>query len=184
MNLKKIILVMALAFLVASSSYSTARRTEGENTINAPINTVWEKILAATIQDRTFIQTTVLLFTLWSAIFLIKGNLGLSPSVIAELSTTKWGYNQNVIRSLSTQSADTRIGFIFLLIALGLQLWNIWRPMRVYDFRVNKVPTIISLILCVVILGISWRISRFMAARIVNQVQKILNAHSSQNGSE
>jgi len=129
----------------------------------------------AFIQDRTFIQTTALMFILGSAVFLTKANLGLSPSNIAELSATKWGHNQNVITSLCVQSADTRIGIVFLLIALGLQLWNTWRPMRVYDFKVNRRAMIISIILCLLIIGISFRVSQFMAARTMTQVQLKLN---------
>ena len=57
MNPKKIILVIALAFLVACSSYSTARRIESENIINAPINVVWEKTLEILPTERMTFTT-------------------------------------------------------------------------------------------------------------------------------
>ena len=49
---------------------------------------------------RTFIQVTALVLTLEAAIFLAKGNLGLSPQVIAELGATKVAYNDTVLNSL------------------------------------------------------------------------------------
>jgi len=58
---------------------------------------------------RSFIQVTALLLTLESAIFLARGNLGLSAKVIAQLARTKFTYNFEIAKNLSTQRADTWI---------------------------------------------------------------------------
>ena len=44
-NLTKLAIVLVLVIVVSCAHYSTARRTEAENVINAPIDVVWEKTL-------------------------------------------------------------------------------------------------------------------------------------------
>ncbi len=76
---------------------------------------------------RTFIEIMALILTLESAIFLTKGNLSLTPDVVAELATTKFDYNENIIGVLSGQCADTWVGVVLLLSAFTLQLVDlIW----------------------------------------------------------
>ncbi len=87
---------------------------------------------------RTFVQTTALILTLISAVFLTRGNLALTAQVIAELSTSRWGYSESVVDSLAAQRGDTWIGVIFLLAAFALQLGNALWPMRWKDFEVSK----------------------------------------------
>jgi uncharacterized membrane protein YccF (DUF307 family) len=69
---------------------------------------------------RTFIQTIALILTLISAYFLLRCSLGLSAIDIAELSSTKWGYNTDVVKNLSQQQADAKIGFIIMLLSFIL----------------------------------------------------------------
>lgn len=57
--MKKPLLIVALVSMVLSTScasYSTSRRPEAENIINAPIDTVWEKTLEILPQERMTLQ--------------------------------------------------------------------------------------------------------------------------------
>jgi hypothetical protein len=91
---------------------------------------------------RTFIQITSIGLTLTAAIILAKGNLTMSPRVIAELQISRAGYHETVIHSLSSQSADTRVGIVLLCLAFALQLWNSLWPMRYVDYKVNSLGVI------------------------------------------
>ena len=59
---------------------------------------------------RTLIQLTAIIFSFEAAWFLLQGNLGLTAKDIAEVSSTKYGYNSNIVKSLSEQKADNWIG--------------------------------------------------------------------------
>lgn len=55
------------------------------------------------------------------AFFLTKGIWGVSPSQIAKQTTPKWGFNSELIKSVSFQRADSLVGFILVLIGFVLQ---------------------------------------------------------------
>jgi hypothetical protein len=100
---------------------------------------------------RTFIQIASLVLTLEAAIFLAKGNLGLSAQAIADLSSTKWGHNDDLIATLAQQRADTWVGVVFLLLAFFLQMWNVLWPMRWVDFEVHRGAVVYTVIFCLVL---------------------------------
>jgi hypothetical protein len=105
---------------------------------------------------RTFIQITSILLTLESAIFLAKGSLGLSPQAIAELSTTPWDYNPGLINNLAQQRADNAVGVLFLIVAIALQLWDIFRPARQEDFPIHRRAAAIAVISSAVLFLVAW----------------------------
>ena len=115
---------------------------------------------------RSFIQMTALILTLGASIFLLKSNLGLTPEVIAKLSSTYYGHNKPVAESFAKQVADTRIGIILLLLAFLLQLINSLWPMRWKDFGVNWHGIFISLGLCIALLTIAHRYSKKISEKI------------------
>ncbi len=100
---------------------------------------------------RSFIQISSLVLTLEAAIFLAKGNLGLSAHAIAEISATKWNYNADLIASLAQQRADTWVGVVLLLGAFSLQMWNALWPMRWVDFSIHKGAVAYAVVFCVVL---------------------------------
>lgn len=59
---------------------------------------------------RIILSLTSIGATVGSAYLLARGNLGLSPEVIAELSATKYDYNPDLLAALSGQAADTWTG--------------------------------------------------------------------------
>ena len=80
---------------------------------------------------RIRIQVIAVLIGLLSTFFLARSTFYLSPQDIAELSQTKWRYNQNIAMSLSRQHSDARIGFFLLLISFVLQATNfVGLPLR------------------------------------------------------
>lgn len=128
---------------------------------------------------RTFIQVTSLVFTLEAAIFLAKGNLGLSAETIAEISSTEWDYNLDVVKSLARQRADTWVGIILLLLAFGLQMWNVLWPMRLGDFAIHRGAAIYAIVFSLVLGFGGVFLTREVADKTVERVQGILKAQAS-----
>ena len=125
---------------------------------------------------RTFIQIMSLILTLEAAIFLARGNLGLSAKVIAELSSTKFGYNSAVIGSLASQRADTWVGVVLLLFAFGLQLWNSLWPMRIGDFSINPWGVATAVVLGIAV-GFGANVySKYLSRTTDTQVREILDS--------
>ena len=77
---------------------------------------------------RTLINWTILFWTVGAAVFLAKANLGLTPSQIAELVSTKFDYNPNLITSLTQQHSETKAGLILLLGSVSFQTVNSFWP--------------------------------------------------------
>lgn len=100
---------------------------------------------------RTFLQIASLVLTLVAAFFLARGSIGLSPHLMAELATTKWGGNLQVIDNLAGQQADTRVGFVLLLVAFGLQMVNALWPMRYDDFNIQRGAAAYAVVFCLVV---------------------------------
>ena len=123
---------------------------------------------------RTFIQFTALIFTLESAIFLVWGNLQLSPRVIAQLAATKLDYNPDVIKNLSKQYADTWIGVFLLLAAFAFQMWNVLWPMSMGGFMVNLWGVIIAILIGLVVFRLCFLESKKIAARNQKMAIEIL----------
>jgi O-phosphoseryl-tRNA(Cys) synthetase len=123
---------------------------------------------------RTIIQVSALGFTLVSAIMLAKGNLTLSPYVIADLQIARAGYHPELINSLSAQYADTWIGIILLCLSFLLQLFVIIRPMRWVDFQVNRVGVVVAVLITLFVLVVSLKISDVLAHNMKNKVENIL----------
>ena len=125
---------------------------------------------------RTFVQTTALVLTLISAVFLTRGNLALTAQVIAELSTSKWGYSAAVVDSLAAQRGDTWIGVAFLLTAFALQLGNALWPMRWKDFEVSKAGVASAVVVSVLLFFGGLAGSKFIAKTTKAQALAILQA--------
>jgi predicted secreted protein len=123
---------------------------------------------------RTFIQVLALSVVLISSFFLIKGTLTLSTNDLVMLSSTKWGYDLAVARNLCHQRADTVVGFILLLLAFFLQLWNMLWSMRWKDFTVNKTGVITALIVSALVFLIAYGISDFLYKKSYSQIKEIL----------
>lgn len=101
---------------------------------------------------RTFIQVTSVSLALISSFFLLKGSLGLSVSDIAELSKSRWDYSPPVVKNLSKQQADTKIGLFLILASFVLQMINLMWPMRIGDFGVSKLGVVVAVLVAILIL--------------------------------
>ena len=63
----------------------------------------------------------VLVLTLVSAILFARSGFAMSPTDIANSQGLKFGYNSDIVRSLASQGADTRVGVLLLLTSFALQ---------------------------------------------------------------
>lgn len=122
---------------------------------------------------RSFIQMTALILTLGASIFLLKSNIGLTPVVIAELSSTRYKYNIPVAKGFAGQAADTRVGVILLISAFCLQLINAIWPMRWKDFGIDWHGILISIGFSIVFLTAAHWYSKTLSERIHKETIKI-----------
>ena len=110
----------------------------------------------------TFVQVKAILLVLISSYFLIKGMLSISAKDLAELSKTKWDYNKTVTKNLTTQRADTIVGFILLLLSFLFQTINLLLPMRYCAFGISTIGFIIAVITSAIILLTAIKYSGFL----------------------
>lgn len=116
------------------------------------------------------------MLTLEAALFLTKGNFGLSADHIALLAATRIGYNLELVESLAQQSADTWVGVALLLLAFLLQMWNALWPLRWDDFNVHK-SGVLSAFVFSFGLGIgAFYLSDHFASSTAQKVRTILTA--------
>jgi len=109
-----------------------------------------------------------------SSFFLIRGTLALSKKDLAELSSTKFGYNLDVAKNLCRQRSDTTTGFTLLLFSFLLQLSNMLWEMRIKDFNVNKTGIIIAIIVSILIFFIANAVSNNLYSTSYRQVENML----------
>lgn len=62
------------------------------------------------------------------ALFMAKGIFGMSPDVMAKLSSTYIGFNQFDVENLASQKADLLVGLILVLIAFGVSMLSFLFP--------------------------------------------------------
>jgi len=117
------------------------------------------------------VQIAALILAGESAIFLGKGNLGLSAEIISEIATTKYGYNPYVIKSLADQNADSWVGSILLFVSIVLQMTAIVFPSDVN--AINLCYLLISFVICIIIFWVCWRLSKTRSSHINNRAVKI-----------
>lgn len=124
---------------------------------------------------RTFIQVSALLLTLFAGVMLVRGSFALSPKDIAGLSSTYVGYNPSLIKSLSQQQADTKVGVMLLIFSAMLQMANLLWPMRIGDFAVNINGVFIAVIISTLIFVLALKVSIVLSARTQKKVINILS---------
>jgi hypothetical protein len=123
---------------------------------------------------RTLIQLTAIILTLEASWFLLQGNLGLTIKDIAEVSSTKYGYNSNIVKSLSQQKADNWVGFSLLLLAFSLQLANSLWGMRWVDFAFSKTGMILSFVAAAIVFIVCYFLSQKIGNTIYDQAMELL----------
>jgi len=116
------------------------------------------------------------MLTLEAAIFLSKGNLGLSAENIARLASTRWDYNLDLVQSLAQQSAETWVGVVLLLLAFILQMWNALWPLRWDDFNIHKSGVLSALVFSIVVGTGAFYGSKYVAKNTAEKVKAILTA--------
>ena len=87
--------------------------------------TSWISFLMS--RDRRLILYSSLLGII-GALFMAKGVFGMSPDVMAKLSSTYLDFNQFDVENLASQKADLLVGVILVLIAFGVSMWSFRFP--------------------------------------------------------
>jgi len=123
---------------------------------------------------RTFIQVFALLITFYAGGLLVRGSFALSSNDIAGLSSTCWGHNPSMIKSLSQQQCDTKVGITLLVFSAILQMANLLWPMRFCDFAVNKIGAILAVSTSIVVFILAIWISNVLSNGVQKEVTKIL----------
>ena len=112
---------------------------------------------------RTFIQTTSLILTFLASVFWIQGSVALSVRDMAALAGTHWGHNSATLQSLAQQKSDSLVAVVLLLLSFSLQLVNVLLPMRIKDFGVSKQGTVVSVLFCLLLSAVCWKMDVLLA---------------------
>jgi uncharacterized membrane protein len=124
----------------------------------------------------TLLQVVTLIFTLESAIFLIRGNLRLTPQSIAGLSTTHVGFNPHLVQSLARQKADTAVATILLLIGFLTQIVTLWRGPTYDDLgAADRTGLITGILISILAFFVAHYCSMALSKRLVGQVEGAVN---------
>ena len=123
---------------------------------------------------RTFIQASALLLTLFAGVMLVRGSFALSPKDIAELSSSKWGHNLEMVKNLSQQQADARIGVVLLVLSVALLMINLLWPLRIKDFAVNNIGVLLAIIFSILVFILALKTSNIISTNTQREVTKIL----------
>ena len=130
---------------------------------------------------RTFLQISAIILTLEAAWFLLRGDVGISVAQIAQLASTKWDYNSDVVVSLSKQKANSWVGLLVLLLAFVIQLSNSLWPMRWADFSVDRNGVWCSVIFGAIVLFFGNVTATRKASNISDNALMLLSAEQSVN---
>ena len=123
----------------------------------------------------TILQTSALILTLESAIFLIKGNFTLSAQSITELSGTYWSFNPYLVESLCRQTMDARVGSILLVLSFFIQMISLWKGPTLDDLgAANHSGLLIAITIGIIIFVLSWLSSVVFSKSMVSDVKQRL----------
>lgn len=128
---------------------------------------------------RTALQVTAIGLTFFSAVFLLKGSLGLSAQDMVDLSVAGaiagMANNVDVAESLAKQNADTWVGFALLLLSFGFQMVDLFWPVRSGDEGMRQAGALIGLCVSTIIFLIGLYGNHVMSARNIAAVHNLLN---------
>jgi len=128
---------------------------------------------------KSIIQITAIILTLGASVFLIKSNFGLTPEVILKLSSSHVGYNSQMIKSLASQTADTKVGAILLFIAFICQLVSFFLIAKIKDSDLSLHGILISVGFCIIILTLAHYYSKNLSANNYNRAMAVYEANKS-----
>ena len=105
---------------------------------------------------RSCIRLTCIGLMLLSSIFLIRGKVKISAEDIAKLSMSHYDWDEEVATNLTGEQADTKVGFVLLLISFILQSIDLSRHERWKDLSFDKraLPFSIAILIVVFIVGV------------------------------
>ena len=117
-----------------------------------------------------------LLITSESAFFLSRGGTGLTADEIVRVATSKWGYNLDVARALCSQSQDTRVGFVLLLVGIVLTLPSLLWPSLSRSRTETVLGIVLATLICLLVFLLSLRYSERTSAALFASVSATLTA--------
>lgn len=142
--------------------------------LNFPSKIRNQKIVIDTFELRTFVQVTAITSALISSFFLVKGTFILSVIDLVQLSLTKWNYNLDVLKNLTSSRADSIIGFYLLMLSFILQSVNLTWPMRIGDFKIDRKGALSGLIFSLLVFIAANNLSILLEEQYFKEAQKLI----------
>lgn len=153
-----------------SQSIITPRDQKTATPIDCP-TILRENAAMDTFIVQPMFQLGVLLITLLSSYYLIKGVMELYPAEVARISSAHLDYNAKAGESFAKQKADTVIGFSLLLLSSLVQWWSISSPLRWVDVDgLRATQTLVTLTVFALII----LVSEFVRRRLVSKYTEAL----------
>ena len=123
---------------------------------------------------RDIVSITSACLILIAAFFLIRDILELSPKVIEGISLKKDTDIKKMTSELSKQNANTKMGFILIVIAFMCQLYILttypsWEQMG----PPKKISVVLSIVISIIFFLISIQLSNYIHQNTMNKITKI-----------
>lgn len=123
---------------------------------------------------RSCIRLICIGLILLSSIFLIRGKVKISAEDIAKLSMSHYDWSEEVATNLTGEQANTRVGFVLLLISFILQSIDLSLHKRWVDLGFDKRAVPISILVLAVVFIIGVFLSNKFQKRSYFQVKQII----------
>lgn len=123
---------------------------------------------------KIYLQICSILTTLISLIFFLNGIIGLSSTKIASLILKNNGYNLELIDAFSTKIANAKIGLALLLLALFLQLFQVYFPEPIFQQLKNWRVIVYSLSSALIISICAYFAADIMSINFAKEVMELL----------
>lgn len=99
-----------------------------------------------------FLSLIATIFGAIGSVYVLRSILKLTPQITVRLSASVYGYNSEIIDSLSTQKAESVVGTVLILIALFIAVINSATTPSSIIVHPNRIWAILfNFILCVVV---------------------------------
>lgn len=123
---------------------------------------------------KVYLQICSILTTLISLVFFLNGIIGLSSTKIADLILKNNGHNFELIDAFSTKIANAKIGLALLLLALFLQLVQVYFPASIFQQLKNWRVIVYSLSSALIVSICAYFAADILSINFTREVMEII----------